>query len=326
MPAYNAGKYISTAIKSILAQTFKEWELVITDDCSTDDTVDIVESFCKEDKRIKLIKRGMNSGGARLPRRESALATSTELIMTYDADDFLDTDYIEKMYNRKIETGSDIVLSTLHLCNTDGESTGNSIPKSNFDIDQTLTGEEATKFLLGEVSISVNGLLIDKKIYINNITTSNPEQNGFAYVDEIDQRRLLFSCNKVSFARTKYHYRQHQASLMHKKDIKRYNFLTTSTSIYEFAKTNYTDLSVLRKLQKDYISNLMYCQRDYYFYRHYKAEFAKEATKIIKDAFEYAKKEKMLAVGGKQKISMFSYYTFKAISCIYAFFLRTRNF
>lgn len=324
MPAYNAGEYISIAIKSILAQTFKEWELIITDDCSTDKTVEFIEEFCKEHKNIRLIRRSTNSGGARLPRREAALASSAELIMTYDADDFLDTDYIEKMYNRKIETSSNIVLSTLHLCNSDGQPTGKYIPKSNFNIDCTLTGKEATKYLLGEVAISVNGLLIDRGIYINNITTSNPEQNSFAYVDEIDQRRLLFSCNKVAFVNTKYHYRQHSESLMHLKDIKRYNFLTTNTAIYEFAKKNYTDLCVFRKLQKDYISNLMYCQRDYYFYKHHKTGFAKEATRIIKDAFEYAKKEKMQAVGCKQKISMFSYSTFRIISYLYAHILNLK--
>ena len=324
MPAYNAGKYISQAIDSIIEQTFNEWELVIADDCSTDNTVGIIEGYIREHKNIRLIRRDSNSGGARLPRMEAALATSAELIMTYDADDFLDTDYIEKMYNRKIETGSNIVLSILNLCNSNGVSKGTSIPNKDFDFDCTMTGKEATKYLLGEVAISVNGLLIDRGIYINNITTSNPEQNNFAYVDEIDQRRLLFSCDKVAFTNTKYHYRQHSESLMHLKDIKRYNFLTANTAIYEFAKRNYTDYSVFEKLQKDYISNLMYCQRDFYFYNHHKAKFANEVTKIIKDAFEYAKKEKMQTMGAKQKISMFSYYTFKIISFLYAIILNAK--
>ena len=325
MPAYNAEKYISQAINSIIAQTFNEWELVIADDCSTDNTVGIIEGYIREHKNIRLIRRCFNSGGARLPRMEAALATRTELIMTYDADDFLDTDYIEKMYNRKIKTDSNIVLSTLYLCNSDGQSIGKYIPNNDFNLDSTMSGKEATKYLLGEVAISVNGLLIDRGIYINNITTSNPEQNSFAYVDEIDQRRLLFCCDKVAFANTKYHYRQHSESLMHLKDIKRYNFLTTNTAIYEFAKKNYTDCGVFRKLQRDYILNLMYCQRDFYFYNHHKAEFAKEATKIIKDAFEYAKKEKMQAQGRKQRISMLSYITFKGISHIYAILLKIKK-
>ena len=241
MPAYNAEEYISEAIESILAQTFKEWELVITDDCSTDNTVEIVEGFCKGHKNIRLIKRSTNSGAARLPRKESAFASTGEFIMTYDADDFLDYDYIEKMYNRQQETGADIILSTLHLCNRKGEMNGFCIPKVSFPLECIISGKEATKHLLGEVEISVSGLLIKREIYLENISTGKNEENNYSYVDEIDQRRLLFSCKNVAFANTKYYYRQHSESLMHQKNIKRYNILQTSKSIYEFAKRNYTE-------------------------------------------------------------------------------------
>ena len=321
MPAYNAGEYISCAIESILAQTFKEWELIITDDCSTDNTVEIIEGFCKKHRNIRLIKRNTNSGAARLPRKESAYASTGEFIMTYDADDFLDSDYIEKMYNRQIETKADIILSTLHLCNKEGKPNGVSIPKNNFHLECILTGKEATKYLLGEVAISVSGLLIKRGIYLENISSGKNEENNYSYVDEIDQRRLLFSCGKVAFADTKYYYRQHPESLMHQKGIKRYNFLLTSKIIYEFAKNNYTEESLLAKLQKDYIQTLISCQRDYFYYRHYKTNFAKEVSRFLKDSFKYTKLEKMHPQGFKQKICMFSIHTFKPISYLYALFL-----
>ena len=321
MPAYNAGEYISCAIESILAQTFKEWELIITDDCSTDNTVEIIEGFCKEHRNIRLIKRNTNSGAARLPRKESAYASTGEFIMTYDADDFLDSDYIEKMYNRQIETKADIILSTLHLCNKEGKPNGVSIPKNNFPLECILTGKEATKYLLGEVAISVSGLLIKRGIYLENISSGKNEENNYSYVDEIDQRRLLFNCSKVAFANTKYYYRQHPESLMHQKGIKRYNFLLTSKIIYEFAKNNYTEESLLAKLQKDFIQSLIFCQRDYFYYKHYRTDFAKEASKILKDSFYYTKQEKMCPQGFKQKVCMFSIHTFKPISYLYALFL-----
>ena len=322
MPAYNVEEYISIAIESILAQTFKDWELVITDDCSTDNTVKIIEGFCKEHKNIRLIKRKSNSGAARLPRKESAYASTGEFIMTYDADDFLDYDYIEKMYNRQQETGADIILSTLHLCNQQGDLNGFSIPRASFPLESVLTGKEATTFLLGEVAISVSGLLIKKAKYIKNISSGKNEEDNYSYVDEIDQRRLLFSCNKVAFANTKYYYRQHPESLMHQKNIKRYNILQTSKSIYEFAKDNYTEKSLFIKLHKDYIQSLIFCQRDYFYYRHCRSGFAKEASKILKDSFIYAKQEKMRPQGFKQKICMFSNITFKGISYLYALFLK----
>jgi len=52
MPAYNAEEYIRTAIESILEQTFKDFEFIIVNDCSTDSTLKIIEGYAKKDKRI----------------------------------------------------------------------------------------------------------------------------------------------------------------------------------------------------------------------------------------------------------------------------------
>ena len=61
MPSYNTGKYISETIESVLAQTYKNWELIIVDDCSTDDTDEVVKKFLS-DKRIRYLKNPQNSG------------------------------------------------------------------------------------------------------------------------------------------------------------------------------------------------------------------------------------------------------------------------
>ena len=245
--------------------------------------------------------------------------------MTYDADDFLDNDYIEKMYNRQLVTGANVVLSTLYFCNDKGELNGHFIPSTSFSLENTMSGREATKLLLGEVSISVSGLLIERPKYLDNISSGESEEDNYSFVDEIDQRRLLFSCEKVAFANTKYYYRQHSESLMHKKNIKRYNFLQTLKSIYEFAKMNYTEEPLFIKLQKNYIQSLLFCQRDYYYYKHYKTEFAKEALKMLKESFTYAKQEKMHPQGFKQKVCMSSEMICRIISYLYALFLNIKT-
>ena len=56
MPSYNTGGYIKNSIESVLAQTYENWELIIVDDCSTDDTDSIVGQF--SDKRIRYLKAG----------------------------------------------------------------------------------------------------------------------------------------------------------------------------------------------------------------------------------------------------------------------------
>ena len=62
MPSYNCEQYIEASIKSVISQSYKNWELLIVDDCSIDTTVDIIKSF--KDERIKLFRNEVNSGAA----------------------------------------------------------------------------------------------------------------------------------------------------------------------------------------------------------------------------------------------------------------------
>ena len=64
MPCYNAERYIAQSIESVLAQTYQEWELLITDDCSTDKSVKIVQQYCQQDDRINLMVPDEHHGTA----------------------------------------------------------------------------------------------------------------------------------------------------------------------------------------------------------------------------------------------------------------------
>lgn len=64
MPAYNAEKYISESIKSVLAQTYRNWELIVVDDCSNDGTINIIKQYQMLDNRIRVIYLKCNAGVA----------------------------------------------------------------------------------------------------------------------------------------------------------------------------------------------------------------------------------------------------------------------
>lgn len=68
-PSYNSAAYIAEMIESILAQTYTNWKLLITDDCSTDDSVKIIESYAAKDSRIKLFRLASNSGSWYRPQQ-----------------------------------------------------------------------------------------------------------------------------------------------------------------------------------------------------------------------------------------------------------------
>ena len=93
MPSYNTGKYISDSIKSVIDQTYPDWELIIVDDCSTDDTVDVINSF--SDPRIILLKNEINSGAA-VSRNRALRAAKGRWIAFLDSDDIWEPEKLEK--------------------------------------------------------------------------------------------------------------------------------------------------------------------------------------------------------------------------------------
>jgi teichuronic acid biosynthesis glycosyltransferase TuaG len=87
MAAYNASGTIFSAIKSVQLQLYSNWELLVVDDCSTDNTAFIVKSLSIEDSRIKLITLANNSGGPARPRNVAIKEAEGVFISFLDADD-----------------------------------------------------------------------------------------------------------------------------------------------------------------------------------------------------------------------------------------------
>ena len=107
MPAYNAEKYIGEAIESILNQTFKDFEFIIVDDCSTDKTWEIIQKYDKIDNRIVALRNGKNLG---IPANRNKLVSVAKgkYIAWQDSDDISLPYRIEKQYNfmeKNIEVG-----------------------------------------------------------------------------------------------------------------------------------------------------------------------------------------------------------------------------
>ena len=97
IPFYNAEAYLEDAIKSVLAQTFQEWELILVDDGSSDGSLDIAKKYEQLDSRIRVISDGLNK---KLPTRLNEIIKEAKfnLIARMDADDLMDIERLEKQY------------------------------------------------------------------------------------------------------------------------------------------------------------------------------------------------------------------------------------
>lgn len=117
MPSYNTAKYIADSIKSVQNQTYPNWELIIVDDCSTDDTDKIVESI--QDQRIYYIKNEMNSGAA-FSRNRALREARGRWIAFLDSDDLWSPQKIEKQIHFMKENGYAFSYTKYEEIDSDG--------------------------------------------------------------------------------------------------------------------------------------------------------------------------------------------------------------
>lgn len=106
MPAYNAANYIQASLESVLCQTFTDWELLVINDCSTDDTADIVKKYQEDDTRIRLISLPENMGAPAGPRNIGIRSASSPWIAFLDSDDIWHPEKLKVQMSVLERTGS----------------------------------------------------------------------------------------------------------------------------------------------------------------------------------------------------------------------------
>jgi glycosyltransferase involved in cell wall biosynthesis len=97
IPAYNAENYLRQTLDSVLAQTFRDWELVLVDDGSTDKTVCIAQEYAEQDARIRLLQQPNRGPSAARNYSFAQMATDAELIIFLDADDVWEPEALETL-------------------------------------------------------------------------------------------------------------------------------------------------------------------------------------------------------------------------------------
>ncbi|MDE7256747.1 MAG: glycosyltransferase, partial [Clostridia bacterium] len=95
MPNYNCEKYIGETVESVLNQTYTNWELLIVDDCSADNSLEIIKGFAEKDARIKVFVNEKSSGAA-ASRNRAIREAGGKWIAFLDSDDLWTADKLEK--------------------------------------------------------------------------------------------------------------------------------------------------------------------------------------------------------------------------------------
>lgn len=193
MPAYNVKKYISRCIDSILNQSYKDFELIIIDDGSTDGTDKIIDEYALKDKRI-IARHKANEGQAKARNLGLDLAKG-DYICFIDSDDWIEQNYLEELLKICTEQKVQIAQCEYRSVQDVGDSSD----------DQKYTGD--IEIMSGEAAIgrlytkhSVETVVVWNKMYAKGIFEDVRFPEGMIHEDEAIIPMLLYRGDSVAIA------------------------------------------------------------------------------------------------------------------------------
>lgn len=119
-PLYNCSDFLKQTIQSILFQTYQNWEVIMVDDCSSDNSVSIAQEFVERDHRIKLVQLEKNSGAA-VARNKAIEAATGRFIAFLDSDDLWHPQKLEKQINFMLENNYAFSYTAYEKINEEGK-------------------------------------------------------------------------------------------------------------------------------------------------------------------------------------------------------------
>lgn len=172
IPVYNAERFIETTLKSVMNQTVKDIEIICVNDCSKDNSREIIKELQKTDKRIVLLdnEKNLRVSGT---RNNGVKNAKSDWIALLDADDMWEPTFLEKVLKKRDEKNARLVVSSESFMDNDG---------NRLDGVFHVKEEILYKNLLKQNSISCSAVLIEKKLL---------EENPF-YADEVHEDYLCW--------------------------------------------------------------------------------------------------------------------------------------
>ncbi len=186
-PAYNSSEYIREAIESVIAQTYKNWEMIIVDDASQDNTYEILNNYANKDKRIKPIFLEKNCGAA-YARNRAIECAQGRYIAFLDSDDLWKKEKLEKQLIFMKKNKIKFSYHDYELYNIKSQS------KKIISVPYRIN---YTELLKGNNTGSCVTVCIDRK-YIKNISMPNIHQEDFVcWLNVLRENNILgYGLNK----------------------------------------------------------------------------------------------------------------------------------
>lgn len=232
MPAFNVEKYISESIESVINQTYKNWELIIIDDGSSDKTYEIIKEFELRDNRIKPIFRKNNSGRPSIAKNEAYEKIKGEFIAFLDSDDLWLENKLEIQVNMMINNNCKLCYTGGFIIDSNGNEIDNFLPKYK--------NGYIFKHLLFHYEINNQSVLITKDVFkkFNENLIIGEDYNLFM--------NIAFNYNICNIKEKLIKYR------IHKKSITRKNYDLSNGTLFTLKELN-NKYKIFKKYPFEYI-------------------------------------------------------------------------
>ncbi|WP_251868217.1 glycosyltransferase family 2 protein [Enterococcus malodoratus] len=228
VPVYNVEKYLSRCIESIINQTYKNIEILLVDDGSTDSCLRICEKYEKVDSRISVLKK--NNGGLSSARNFGFKNSNGIFIVYIDSDDYVSETYISNLYSTILEMDVDIAISNFFLVNENGEKLieyRNSTKKV-----EILDSKTALKelFIQKKFDTSAWG-----KMYKRHFFDKYEYPEGKLFEDLPTTYKLFLDCENIGYVNSRdYYYVQRADSIVNMEfNIKKLDLLENVDSLFQ---------------------------------------------------------------------------------------------
>ena len=272
VPVYKVEEYLPRCIDSILAQTYKNLEIILVDDGSPDKCPDICDEYAKKDSRIKVIHK--KNGGLSDARNAGIDICLGEKLCFIDSDDYVSPDFVNDMYEQMKKTGSDLVLCGFVRVFQDG-----TLGETETLKDGIITEEEYWNAMYGEAPVSY--IVAWNKLYDRKLFENVRYSKGRINEDEIILHRIISQCRRISAIRKRnYFYLIRKDSIMGERTNR---FLTKDSFYGHLGRLKYFIKSERWKLAEKQAMFLMSQLSNRELNREYAKQFAKEAQKIPKE-------------------------------------------
>ena len=249
IPLYDKEEYVLQTLKSVVGQTYQNFEVIIINDCSTDDSLNVVKTV--HDHRIKIIEHSENKGLS-ASRNTGINAATHPYIAFLDADDYWDTTYLETIRNLIKEYPNESVFATHYRENFKDKFF---IPKSNFPVSskgKTFLVRDFFEINLGRLILTQSCIVVHKTVF---------EQIGYydenvTFAEDIDFYIRCFHTYNLAYYNDVCH-TQNAAisgsitnSVSHKKTFpKLHKYLNDSDSLDKFI--NFYTYCIYRRMKNE---------------------------------------------------------------------------